>query len=145
MEIQIKNAKELEKLAHEIANKLNPKDVLALYGNLGAGKTTFTRFLVNALGIEARVQSPTFVIFRHYTITLPKRESNKQSADTKNNVAKVHHVDLYRLTNIDEVLDLGLEEFVLPDFRISEADQSKYLLSEYPEYRPADIITKMAL
>ena len=67
MEVLLSSTKETKDLAGKIAKKLNPGDTLALYGDLGSGKTTFVNFLVDALGIPARVQSPTFVLHRKYT------------------------------------------------------------------------------
>ena len=62
MEVLSKSTKETEELAQRVAKKLKPGDVLALYGDLGAGKTTFTNLLVKSLDFGSRVQSPTFVI-----------------------------------------------------------------------------------
>lgn len=94
MEITTVSTKETKKLAEQIAKDLKNKDVLALYGDLGSGKTTFTNYLVEALGIKARVQSPTFVIHRIY----------------KDSKLIVNHLDLYRILNKEELLDMGIEE-----------------------------------
>ena len=74
-------------------------ETLALVGDLGSGKTTFTRFLVNSLGIDARVQSPTFVIHRIYT-----------GGDGV--VKKVHHLDLYRMNSSEDIEDLDISEYL---------------------------------
>lgn len=92
MEIITHSTQETKEFAIKLAKDIKPGMVLALYGDLGSGKTTFTRFLVEALGIEKRVQSPTFVIARRYD--------------------KVNHIDLYRLTSKKEVEDLGFGEMV---------------------------------
>ncbi len=97
MEVLSHSSEETKKLAGTLAKSLQPGDVLALYGDLGSGKTTFTRYLVEALGIKARVQSPTFVIIRRY-------------GGGGGPVQVVNHVDLYRLRAKEEVLDLGMEE-----------------------------------
>ena len=94
-----------KKLAFEIAKKIKNSDVLALYGDLGSGKTTFTGYLVEGLGLKNRVQSPTFVISRKY--------------------GNVNHVDLYRLISEDEVKDLGIEELI--------EDKNEVLIIEWPE------------
>jgi len=94
MEILLKSTEETKKLARQIATKLHSGDIIALYGDLGSGKTTFTRYLVEALGIPDRVQSPTFIVHRIY----------------KGNNLKVNHFDLYRLTTKEEVLDMGFED-----------------------------------
>jgi tRNA threonylcarbamoyladenosine biosynthesis protein TsaE len=98
MEVISTSTETTEKLAQRLASSLRSGDVLALYGDLGSGKTTFTRFLVEALGITARVQSPTFIIARKY----------KSAAGFGS--LSVNHVDLYRLQNKADVLDIGLPE-----------------------------------
>jgi tRNA threonylcarbamoyladenosine biosynthesis protein TsaE len=87
---------ETQKLAQEVAGKLKPNDVLALYGDLGAGKTTFVNFLAKALGSDSRVQSPTFVIHRRYLGNGP--------------IKAINHIDLYRLTDRKDVEDIGIQE-----------------------------------
>jgi tRNA threonylcarbamoyladenosine biosynthesis protein TsaE len=96
MEISTHSPEETKKLAIEVASRLKPGNVLALYGDLGSGKTTFTRFLVNALGLDARVQSPTFVVARKYS----------------GNSLTLNHVDLYRLVSLEEVEGIGLGELI---------------------------------
>ena len=78
-----------------IAQALGPGDVVALTGELGAGKTTFVQGAARALGVADPVASPTFVLMRQYRGTLP-----------------IAHVDVYRLDRIQEVLDLGFEELL---------------------------------
>lgn len=70
--------------------------ILLLKGNLGAGKTTFTQVLLKNLGSTDEVSSPTYSIVNEYNT--PK--------------GKVFHFDLYRLKNIDEVYDIGIEEYL---------------------------------
>lgn len=100
MEVLSKSTLQTEKLAGRVAKKLKSGDILALYGELGSGKTTFTNFLVGELGIKSRVQSPTFVIIRRY--------KNGGSS-----ISVVNHVDLYRVQGSSEIKDLGLEEVLL--------------------------------
>jgi tRNA threonylcarbamoyladenosine biosynthesis protein TsaE len=77
-----------------LATLLRPRDVIVLTGDLGAGKTTFTRGIAEGLGAEEHVQSPTFTLVREYLSgRLP-----------------VAHVDVYRLARIQDVVDLALEE-----------------------------------
>ena len=80
-------------LAAEIAELIGPGDVVVLGGDLGAGKTAFTQGLGGALGVTEQIVSPTFTIERVYEgrVTL-------------------HHLDVYRLDNLHEALDLGLDE-----------------------------------
>ncbi len=95
--IRVENEREetTELLARRIAPLLSPSDLLILSGDLGAGKTFLTRALLYALGLpeEDRVTSPTFTIVHEYHARL-----------------RVHHADLYRLSDPDEVFELGLLE-----------------------------------
>lgn len=83
---------ETEDFAKKIAQKLQPSDVILLEGDLGAGKTTFTKGLAKGLGIERVVKSPTFTIIKEYQGVLP-----------------LYHMDVYRLE--DSCEDLGFEEY----------------------------------
>ena len=105
MEVISKTTSQTKELACQLAKKLKTGDVLALYGDLGSGKTTFTKYLVECLGFEARVQSPTFVIVRKYI-------SRKvgEIADEKSPITTVNHIDLYRLQSSDELEELDLQD-----------------------------------
>jgi tRNA threonylcarbamoyladenosine biosynthesis protein TsaE len=103
MEITTHSTEETKKLAFELAPKLKSGSIVALYGDLGSGKTTFTSFLVSALGIKARVQSPTFVIARKY----------------KGSAVNVNHIDLYRLSTLKEAKDIGILELFNEERSIS--------------------------
>lgn len=82
---------ELGKLLGRLAR---PGDVFLLVGNLGAGKTCLTQGIARGLGISEYTMSPSFVIVREYQGRLP-----------------LYHIDLYRLENIAEIADLGLDEY----------------------------------
>lgn len=82
-------------LAEAVASILAKGDLILLVGDLGAGKTTFTQGLGKGLGIEDQITSPTFVLLRTYDADLP-----------------LHHVDVYRLEHLQEVIDLGLMEML---------------------------------
>lgn len=97
MEVVLKTTEDTKKLAGEIASHINPGQVIALYGDLGSGKTTLTGFLATELGFKSRVQSPTFVIMRKY-----KKEHGK--------IKVINHIDLYRISSLAEIIDLGLSE-----------------------------------
>jgi tRNA threonylcarbamoyladenosine biosynthesis protein TsaE len=97
-QIIIKNLSEMQRFAIQIANELRVHDnisFLLLKGGLGAGKTTFTKFLLKELGVQERVTSPTFVIMNQYV---------------GDNDLTINHVDAYRLNN-DSELEMYLDEF----------------------------------
>lgn len=90
---RICNLDKMQLLAKEIALSLKPGDIVTLSGDLGAGKTTFTKMLCKALGIDSIVSSPTFTYLNIYE-------------------EKVAHFDLYRLKNGEDFFALGFDEFL---------------------------------
>ncbi|AFM04660.1 ATPase, YjeE family [Bernardetia litoralis DSM 6794] len=93
---------ELPKVAQQIislANTLN-KRIWILEGDLGAGKTTFTKAVCAALGVNVTVSSPTFALINEY-------EGNYD----EQNLKIIYHCDFYRINNPNEVLELGIEEY----------------------------------
>jgi tRNA threonylcarbamoyladenosine biosynthesis protein TsaE len=87
--------------------------VVALYGELGAGKTCYVQGLARALGVQTHATSPTFVLVNEYRGRLP-----------------VHHVDAYRTSGLDELIDLGLLDLMGGDgvTLIEWADRAEPLL-----------------
>ncbi len=104
MEVISSSTQETKEFAHKIASRLKGGEIVLLFGDLGAGKTTFTNFLVSELGFSDRVQSPTFVLHRKY---------NK--SPNIGSIKLINHLDLYRLTNYIEFVDLGLSEMISSD------------------------------
>ena len=91
----VKSANELQYIAQRMAKFLFPGAFLALNGDLGAGKTTFTQGLAKGLGVEEEISSPTFTIIKQYDeLELP-----------------LYHMDVYRLERAEEMEDLGYEEY----------------------------------
>ncbi len=95
MTIYTKNEAETEQAGAELARTLPDGAVVALYGDLGAGKTAFVRGMARGMGITARVSSPTFTIVNEY---LGARE--------------LYHFDMYRLASPDELFDIGWEDYL---------------------------------
>lgn len=93
MEFISHSSEETERLAFDIASKIKSPQVICLTGDLGAGKTAFTRGFAKYFGIEKGVSSPTFIIMHRYTGT-----------------EIINHYDLYRIGDFDELLDIGFEE-----------------------------------
>ena len=89
---------ETERIGAELAVTLAAGDVVALFGDLGAGKTAFCRGLARGMGITQRVTSPTFTIVNEYT---------------ENAAAQpLFHFDMYRLGGSDELFELGFDDYV---------------------------------
>jgi tRNA threonylcarbamoyladenosine biosynthesis protein TsaE len=90
------SAGETRAVGEAIGKFLRAGDVVSLTGDLGAGKTTFVQGVARALGVEQPVLSPTFVLMREYAGT----------------GLTVHHLDIYRLDRVQDVLDLGFDELL---------------------------------
>ena len=97
MIIELKNLEDTEKLAKIVANSIENNLILMLNGDLAAGKTTFTKYLAEYLGVKDVVNSPTFNIMKEYS-------SLKGT---------LYHIDAYRLENSEE--DLGFEDIFYED------------------------------
>jgi len=95
----LKTESDTAALAKSIAKDLKGGEVLALTGDLGSGKTTFTQYLAKELKVKKHVNSPTFVIMKVYEIGKPGL----------NNLA---HLDAYRLDNSSELNELGLDLYI---------------------------------
>lgn len=108
-------------LAEELSRHLNSGDIVCLIGDLGAGKTTFTKGLAKGFGIAPKkVGSPTFVLMAEYRGKF--RKTRKP--------ASLFHFDLYRLDNIEEISLIGYDEFLYSEgiSVIEWADRLKELM-----------------
>jgi tRNA threonylcarbamoyladenosine biosynthesis protein TsaE len=99
MKQTIHNEKELINFGKKLAQKLSGGDILCLYGELGAGKTTLTKGVALGFDIKNEILSPTFTLLNILPI---------KSEKIKNLV----HIDTYRLNNEDELLDIGIEDYL---------------------------------
>ena len=96
MQITTHSADETQALGTKLAKRLQPGDVIAYFGDLGAGKTALTRGIAQGLGITDIVTSPTYTIVNEYlTGRLP-----------------LFHFDMYRLGSADELFDIGWEDYL---------------------------------
>jgi len=93
--ISTQSAEETRAAGERLGRTLAPGDVVALTGDLGAGKTCFVQGLARGLGARAWPTSPTFVLVNEYRADLP-----------------IHHVDAYRVAGPDEMIDVGLLELI---------------------------------
>ncbi len=109
-----------EEIARRLASELSPGRVLLLQGDLGAGKTAFTRGFLSHWSLEDWVSSPTFTIMNEY----------------KNDDILIYHFDLYRMGDETELYELGLDDYL---------ESGDYVLIEWPglarEWLPPDCIT----
>lgn len=94
MKFLSRSEKDTYAFAKRVADRLRGGEVILLNGDLGAGKTTFTKGLALALGVKETVTSPTFTYVKEYDGRLP-----------------LFHFDMYRVADADEVYELGLEEY----------------------------------
>ena len=95
MEYLSHSPEETEQLGEQLGRTLRPGSVVAYRGDLGMGKTSFTRGLARGLGCTCRVTSPTFTIVNEYSGALP-----------------LFHFDMYRLDSSDELFDIGWEDYL---------------------------------
>ena len=107
IKIKSKSDKETQNLGTKLAKNLIGNEIILLYGEIGAGKTTFTQGLLKGLGYEGWGRSPTFVIINEYNLKY-----------------KVNHMDFYRLNDISELINLGIEEYL---------DSTSIKIIEWPE------------
>ena len=116
-QIRVTSLKQTRELAMKIASLLPVPSLLTLSGDLGAGKTTFTKGLALGLGIEDTVTSPTFTILKSY-----------EGEDVT-----LHHMDAYRLEGI--VQDLGFEEEIYDENAVCVIEWSHFIEYALPEER----------
>ena len=95
MEYLSHSPEETEQLGEQLGRTLRPGSVVAYRGDLGMGKTAFTRGLARGLGCTCRVTSPTFTIVNEYSGALP-----------------LFHFDMYRLDSSDDLFDIGWEDYL---------------------------------
>lgn len=113
--IKAKNEEQTKTVAAKLAELLEPGDLILLEGNLGAGKTTFTKGLAEGLGISKVVKSPTYTIIREYLEgRLP-----------------LYHMDVYRLEETG-AMDLGLEEYFEGD-GVSIIEWATFIPEDLPQ------------
>ncbi len=156
----LKNQNDIEALAREIRDevfvigteqKVAGQDnsvVITLQGDLGAGKTTFTKAFAETLGIVESITSPTFVILKNYSLPSPHSEYFKN----------LIHIDAYRLQNVDELKKLNFEQYlkgniiciewpeiitdILPEKHIAISFEH-FPLPEHSDWRKVTVESKM--
>lgn len=113
--IHIHSIDDTKEFAKKLAELIKPHFLITLQGDLGAGKTTFTKFLGEQLGVKKTINSPTFTILKSYQGRMP-----------------LYHIDAYRLEGIDQ--DLGFEE-VFDDEGLCVVEWSNFIEEQLPQER----------
>lgn len=121
--IKLNTELETKRLARKLALLLRPNDVVTLTGDLGAGKTTFTKGIGEGLGVKRTINSPTFTIVKSYQGELV-----------------LHHIDAYRLEDSDE--DIGFDEYFHDD-GITVVEWPQFIESYLPEERLELVIGRL--
>lgn len=96
MRIEIKHISDINNAAKQFIEQIGDKTVIALYGAMGAGKTTFIKAVCEELGVTETITSPTFAIVNEYK----SREGSP-----------IYHFDFYRINKLEEVYDFGYEDY----------------------------------
>ena len=122
--INISSEKKLGEFANNLSSKLKQGDIFFLYGEMGVGKTTFVKFLINNMQLRSKIKiteitSPTFNIMNEYDI----------------NGLSIKHYDLYRLKSVDELEDLN----------IFDENDKAILLIEWPQIikKEPNLVTRL--
>jgi tRNA threonylcarbamoyladenosine biosynthesis protein TsaE len=112
MKITCQNLEETMALAAKIAPQLKGGDILALSGDLGSGKTSFTKGLAKKIGIKDEIKSPTFTLMNVYKTH-------------NNSIKRFVHIDTYRLENENQLIEIGAEDYL--------GDKNTVSIIEWPE------------
>ena len=108
-EIITKNIEQTYEFAKEFLKQITPPCVITLRGDLGAGKTAFTKALAKAMGIKSIVTSPTFTLMNEYD----------------EGIFPLYHFDMYRIENIEDIYELGFFDYF--------NSQNALIVCEWPE------------
>ncbi len=96
IQITISSLENIQEAAREFASRIASARVVAFYGSMGAGKTTFIKALCMVMGVEDVITSPTFALVNEYT---------------DGGGSPVYHFDFYRIKRLEEVYDMGYEDY----------------------------------
>ena len=128
-QITTKSSQKTKAFAKKVLRELfklnkNKNYIICLYGDLGSGKTTFTQGLAEELEIKEIVNSPTFLIMKKYK-PARRRHSRMSSSLASSKKYTLYHFDCYRVSDHQEILDLGWEEII--------SGENNIIVIEWPE------------
>ena len=101
MEIKINSLDSIREAARQFIDGIGQHRVFAFYGSMGAGKTTFVKAICEELGVDDVITSPTFAIINEYAL----------GSNLLPDVSSVYHFDFYRIKKLEEVYDMGYEDY----------------------------------
>jgi len=122
MRIVTKSEAETKKFGLTLAKNMHGGNIFGLIGNLGTGKTCFTKGFAKGLGLQSPITSPTFILLKNYAVK-------------KTFIKNLCHVDAYRLKTIQDVLDLGLLEYLEQKDTITIIEWADKLLPLLTQFR----------
>ncbi len=117
MKDKVLTFKEIDDIAVKIAENLKNGGVLGLIGDLGTGKTTFTKMMCRELGIDGNIKSPTFTYVIEYL------------SGTMN----IYHFDVYRITDPEEVYEIGFEDYIGEENSVVIVEWADNIIEEMPK------------
>ena len=117
MEIECNSVEETQKFAFEFSKTIEMGSIISLNGDLGAGKTTFAQGFARGLGVKQHVGSPTFKLVSEYY----------------GEKMKLFHVDCYRLSGIEDFLNMGGENLLLPEGGVCLVEWASIIESVLPD------------
>ena len=125
------NAQETIQAGIDFAKKLHGREILALTGDLGSGKTTFMKGLAEGLHVNETITSPTFVLLKPY------------QGQINNRKIELVHIDAYRIDTIEDIKSVGIEDYLDRDdivLAIEWAEKIKEILPVLPASGPKNMI-----
>ena len=121
MELFVEDPGALDRAAEHLLAFAGGRRIFAFTGEMGSGKTAFIQAFCRRLGLEQEVTSPTFSLVNEYSCSLPEAPG---AGPVSAGEVRIYHLDLYRLDDLEDALDLGITEFL---------ESGAYCLIEWPE------------
>lgn len=111
--------KETEKIAQKFSKQIKDKDIICFFGDVGTGKTVFSRGLCRGLGYKSYVNSPSYIVMNIY----------------KTDTLSIYHYDLYRISSTEELTEIGYYEFLGQENSVTIIEWAEMLKDEIPANR----------